>query len=527
VAKRLPAEGIDPVIARHIPADAPFPSEGYRVAKWIEEFCYLTGSFAGQPFKLLPWQRELLVDAYELTQDTFSRWRRKHRTVCVCVARKNGKSTLAAAIMLYHLIADRGDSQRQIIAAANDRNQARMVFDSAKQMVNASPKLSAVCNVQRDVIRYKDNTYRVVSADAGRQQGLNPAAVSLDEYAFSKNSDLFDALTLGSAARNQPMFLIISTAGPDPDGPFAALCEQGQRVNSGEADDPTLFYRSWGPKLGETVDHLDPEVWRVCNPSYDILNPDDFKAAAQRSTEASFRIYRLSQFVRGASTWLPHGLWDSLAADGDPLEPGDEVVLGFDGSWKGDSTALVACRIRDLRVFVVGHWEAPADDVHWRVPMADVRDALHEALDMFRVRNLVADPYRWEETLDNLEADGFPVEAFPTNSLKRMVPATQAVYDACRDGRLSHDGNPALARHIGNAVLREDKNGARITKEHASSRRKIDLAIAMILAVWGAVMWREDNGIHTNTAIVATWEDADGQVFNAGMPGTEDLLNDF
>jgi phage terminase large subunit-like protein len=105
-----------------------------------------------------------------------------------------------------------------------------------------------------------------------------------------------------------------------------------------------------------------------------------------------------------------------------------------------------------------------------------------------------------------------------------MVPATQAVYDACRDGRLSHDGNPSLARHIGNAVLREDKNGARITKEHASSRRKIDLAIAMILAVHGAVMWREDNGSFINSAIVATWEGDDGQVFTSGMPDDDAAL---
>lgn len=515
--------GIHPLIARHVPADAPFPSEGYRVAAWIEAFCYLTGSFAGQRFKLLPWQRELLVDAYRLERDAFGGWRRRHRMAVVCIARKNGKSTIAAAIMLYHLIADTADSQRQVIAAANDRNQARMVFDAAKQMVNASPKLSAVCDVQRDVIRYKDSTYRVVSADAGRQQGLNPSAVSLDEYAFSKNADLFDALTLGSAARNAPMTWVVSTAGPDPDGPFAQLCEQGERVNSGEATDPTLFYRSWGPRIGEQVDHLDPDVWRACNPSFDILNEGDFKAAAQRSTEASFRIYRLSQFVRGASTWLPHGLWDSLAVPSE-LNPGDAVVLGFDGSWKGDSTALVATRVEDLRVFVLGHWEAPADDAHWRVPMVDVRDALRSALATYTVRTLVADPYRWEETLENLEAEGYPVEAFPTNSLKRMVPATQAVYDACRDGRLSHDGSPALARHIGNAVLREDKYGARVTKEFAASRRKIDLAIAMILAFHGAVMWREENPGLIDAPIVATWE-SDGEVFTFG--GSAEFFDDL
>ncbi|MGW3073551.1 terminase large subunit domain-containing protein [Kitasatospora sp. NPDC001132] len=514
---------LDPVIARHIPDDAPFPSEGYRVANWIEHHCHLTGSFAGQRFRLLPWQRELLVDAYELRQDGAGRWVRKHRLAVVCIARKNGKSTLAAAIMLYHLIADKADTQRQIIAAANDRNQARMVFDSARQMVNASPKLSAICSVQRDVIRFKDSTYRVVSADAGRQQGLNPSAVSLDEYAFSKSADLFDALTLGSAARNQPITWVVSTAGPDPDGPFALLCGRGERVNSGEESDPTLFFRSWGPRLGEEVDHLDPAVWQRCNPSFEILNEADFEAAAARSSEASFRIYRLSQFVRGGSTWLPHGLWESLAV-AETIRPGDAVVCGFDGSWKGDSTALVAVRLSDLCVFVLGHWEAPAGDAHWRVPMADVRDALRSALATYDVRLLVADPYRWEETLDTLEAEGYPIEAFPTNSLKRMVPATQSVYDACRDGRLSHDGHPALARHIGNAVLREDRHGARITKEHAGSKRKIDLAVAMILAVHGAVMYRDENPDFADSPILATWEQ-DGQVFTFG--GSAEYFDDL
>jgi phage terminase large subunit-like protein len=160
--------------------------------------------------------------------------------------------------------------------------------------------------------------------------------------------------------------------------------------------------------------------------------------------------------------------------------------------------------------------------------MADVRAALNEALTTYTVRNLVADPYRWEETLDNLAAEGYPVEAFPTNSLKRMVPATQAVYDACRDGRLSHDGNPALARHVGNAVLREDKNGARVTKEYAASRRKIDLAVAMILAVHGAVMWREENGaVEHESPIVAAGFRPDGGAFAFAGGAGADHLNDY
>ncbi|MGO1048792.1 terminase large subunit domain-containing protein [Crossiella sp. CA198] len=467
---------------------ADFPTEGHRVIAFIQKFCRLVGSHAGQPFRLARWQKQLLLDAYRLDQHG----QRQHRTCVVCVARKNGKSTLAAAIMLYHLVADRADAEPQVIAAANDRNQARMVFDAARKMVLSSPELSRLLIVHRDSITNPRNggTYRVVSADAGRQQGLNVSACSLDEYAFARNADLFDALTLGSAARNQPMFWVISTAGPDPDGEFAELCAYGRRVNSGEITDPSFFYRSWGPLPDEEVEHTDPAVWRACNPAYPILNADDFKAAVQRTSEAAFRIYRLSQFVRGGTTWLPHGTWKKLLKS-EGLEPGDEIVVGADGSWRSDSTALVACRVRDRHLVPIRIWEAPRNDPDWRVPLHEVKAVLEEVCRTYRVVEIAADPYRWEQTLQEMSDEGLPVVEFPTSSLARMIPATQTFTDAARDGHLSHDGSAVLARHVANAILKEDHRGGRISKEFRSSKRFIDAAVAAVIAHHRALFYAD------------------------------------
>lgn len=118
------------------------------------------------------------------------------------------------------------------------------------------------------------------------------------------------------------------------------------------------------------------------------------------------------------------------------------------------------------------------------------------------------------------------IEEFPTNSLARIVPATKAVYDVVMDDRMTHNGDATLARHVQNAVVKDDYRGVRITKNHGASGRKIDAAVAMILAVHGAVMWREDNGI-TDSPIVATWEDAEGIHVVGGLPDDPDMFNDW
>jgi len=470
-------------------------SQGAEVAEFIEEFLTLGGSYLGEPFDLLPFQSELLSDIYALGDDG----RRRHRTFTLGLPRKNGKTSLAAALGVFHLIADNRDRAPYVIAAAGDRQQARLVFDEVRRMISTSPELAAVCSVFRSEIRCKINggTFRVVSADAGLQQGLNPSFCVIDEYHIHKTKDLFDALTLGSATRAEPLTLVISTAGFDLESPLGELYRYGRKCESGEVVDDSFGFSWYGPADQEVVDHSDPETWRRFNPAWEIMaGVDEFASAHARTHEAAFIRYRLNGWTSTDTAWLPAGVFEGLATDR-RLEPGERVVLGFDGAWQNDSTALIACSVDEPRhLEIVGLWEKPdtqgGHSMGWRTPVHEVSETIREAFETYTVLELAADPWRWEQTLQGLSEEGYPVVEYSTNSIQRMTQATQLAYDSIIDGSISHDGDPALVRHFGNAVLKEDpRRGSRVTKDRKGSSKKIDACVASIIALHRATFWRD------------------------------------
>ncbi|MBM7770905.1 phage terminase large subunit-like protein [Actinokineospora baliensis] len=464
-----------------------FTTEGKRVRRFVQHLT-LGGSYLGSRFRLLAWQKIVIDAIYRLDADGS----RKHRTAVLGVARKNGKTALAAALALYHLCADTRDKAPEVVCAANTREQARLLFREAARMVRMSPILSEMCTVLRDriVCHATGGSFFAVSADAGLQQGLNPSFVVMDEYAQAKNSDLFDALTLGSAQRRQPLVLVISTAGPYPDGPFASLVDYGFRVASGEEEDPTFWSAWFGVQPGETVDHTDPAVWERCNPSWSIMNQADFVSSVKRTPESNFRMYRLNEFVRGGAVWLPHGAWSRLSRADSTFVPGDALVVAVDSAWRNDSTALVGVRLSDLHVQALGHWEAKPDDPHWRTPIHDVVERVREVCRTYAVREVAFDPAWFSVQAQMLEDDGLPMVEFP-NSVARMVPATQGAYSAIVDGEITHAGQPELTRHVNNCVVKTDSRGERITKESPTSRRHIDLAVAFVIALHRARLYRD------------------------------------
>lgn len=464
-------------------------TNGDKVIAFIKKTCTLGGSYMGQPFIPLPWMEDTIRDIYTLNDDG----KRKYRTYLLGVPRKNAKSTLGAALALYHLCIDPADDAPVVISAAGDKQQAKLVFSEAKRMVQASPLLSNICSVYRDEIHcHRTNgIYKAVSSDAGLQHGLNPSCVIVDEYHVHKNDELFVALQSGSAMRNQPLTIIITTAGFDLESPLGLLYQKGRRIESGEDTDPSFGFTWYGPREGEEFDPSDPEVWKRFNPSWSIMREDEFASTYNSMHESQFIRYRLNGWTSAESVWLPHGKWDECANPDKSLKAGDEIVLGFDGAWKGDSTAIVAVRLEDLFVQPLAVWEAPQDNPHWRTPVNEVKEKLREICRTYTVREILADPYRFEETLFNLAEEGLPITEFPTNSVARMVPATQLFYDAVMDGAMEHNGDPVLARHLSNCVLKEDAKGARITKEYRSSKRHIDVAVAAVIAYQRARLFRE------------------------------------
>jgi len=470
------------------------------VIRFIEEMTTLGGSFAGQPFELLEFQKSILRDIYAADEDG----NRLKSRYLLGLPRKSGKSQIGAAIALAHLVIDDADARPLVVSAASDRAQARLVFEEAKRMVLASPELSEHLTVFRNEIQNPHNggRYVAVSADAGSNQGLNPSCVIVDELHVFKNSDLLEALTMGSAMRKAPLFLIISTAGFDLASPMGRLYSYGLTVDGhmlngktqpGEITDTSFGMDWWGPEPGEEYEFDDPAVWERFNPAWSVMpNPIGImQAAIATAHEASFVRFHLNGWTSSESTWLPSGAWEACSG-GPDLVDGERVVLGFDGAWKGDSTALVAVRLSDLHISLLNLWEAPPNNPQWRTPTFEVEEAIREACKKFKVVEITADPYRFERSLSMLYEEGLPIVEFPTNSLARMVPACQTFFEKVMDGELSHDGGLELARHLTNCVIKEDHRGARIQKEAPGSPRKIDAAVAAVIGLHRAAMHRDD-----------------------------------
>ncbi|MFF4529241.1 hypothetical protein ACFY1P_08200 [Streptomyces sp. NPDC001407] len=198
----------------------------------------------------------------------------------------------------------------------------------------------------------------------------------------------------------------------------------------------------------------------------------------------AYRFY-LNKVQEDADGWMVKAEWDACFDEDDPIKPGDQIAVGFDGSIRGDSTGLVGCRLRDAKLFTLGLWQKPEHaDEDWEVDVLSVEAAVQNAFEEYRVEWLYADPPFWQENIGRWSIRWEDrVFEFWTNKPTRMAVATERFRTAAMVGDLKHDGNKSLSRHVLNAVTREVPQGTLITKESPKSKRKIDLAVCAILAM--------------------------------------------
>jgi len=163
-------------------------------------------------------------------------------------------------------------------------------------------------------------------------------------------------------------------------------------------------------------------------------------------------------------------------------------MVGFDGSFSGDTTVLVGCTIpKDDAlpyVFLIKAWEKD-DRIHddsWRVEIQEVENTIADFCARYKVREVACDPFRWQRSMEVLAEKGIPIVEYPSTSARRMVTSCAKFFDAVLDKKMAHDGNPLLARHLSNAVVKSDNLGVRIVKENRNSSRRIDAAVAAIIA---------------------------------------------
>ena len=442
---------------------------GLRRIRFIQRFVSVTkGVGAGKPFKLRAWQKDILLGSYAPGI----------RTALVSLPRANGKSALAAALAVAELFC--GPDSAEVLVVASDQRQASIVFNLARRMIETSPELAARAQVYKDkiVIPHNDATMIALPADPAALHGWDPSLLIVDEL-HVVTADVWEAVTSVTGKRPESLVLAISTPATTPDSIMWKLVEHGR-----SRTDPAFFLKEFAAPDGCAVD--DRTAWGIGNPAMGDFLAEDGMAAAQRTLrEPVFRQLRLGQWVKGSDAWLPFGAWELCKDDLRALSEGERVVLGFDGSASGDSTALVGVTVGPKpHVFVLAVWENPGDP-QWRVPRADVSDAVDDAFHRFDVVEMAADPWGWRSELEAWAAryGERRVIEYNTAFAKRMAPATDRFYASVVDRNLTHDGDHRLTAHLSHAVAKRTPMGDLIAKDRRGSPRKIDAAVAAIVAL--------------------------------------------
>jgi phage terminase large subunit-like protein len=444
-----------------------------RFAKFCEQFMTVPkGKGARRPLRLRPWQIELVGSV--LDPDP------RPRIAGWMLPRGQGKTTLVAALGLYDLLL--GAEGASVVVAATDERQAGLCFRTAARMVELNEDLAARVQVYQDrlAVPARGAWFHVLPAVPKRLEGLDPTLAILDEVGVI-DREVYEVVSLASGKRESSLVLGIGTPGPDPDN--SVLLDM--RTYAGEhPDDASFVWREFSAAGFE--DHpVDCEhCWEISNPALnDFLHRDAMHALLPpKMREATFRRARLCQFAHGLDDpWLPPGSWEACT-DLRSISDGTPVVIALDGSFSQDCTAVVAVSIEDVpHIEVVACWEPPVDNPDYRVPVVDVEQAIRDACRKYQVREIVCDPFRWTRSMQALESEGLPMIEYP-QSPQRMTPATTGLYEAVVNGQVTHSGDARLARHVGNAVVKEDARGTRLAKSHKHSTRRIDLAVAAVMA---------------------------------------------
>jgi phage terminase large subunit-like protein len=452
---------------------------------------------------------------------------RKYRRAYIEVPRKQGKSTLVAGIALYLLFMD-NEPGAQVLGAAADRDQAAVVFDLAKSMVEASPVLRPRSETYRRsiVVPSTASAYRVLSADVRKHHGLNAHGVVFDELHAQPNRDLWDVLTTATGARRQPLVVAITTAGYDRESICFEVHEHARQVLEGVLEDEEFF--AFIRAAGDKDDWTDPAVWRKANPSLGVTMREDYLAAECRRAQLSpayentFRRLQLCQWTSQESRYLPMEAWGAcdgkiaaaeppadrtVSADAPPVRP-PVCYGGLDLASSSDLAAFVLDfppeeeggehqwlptfwipqenlieRVRKDRV----PYDAWARQGLVRVTEGNVIDfqrviADIEALgERFDIREISFDRWGAFQVSQQLADAGFVMVAFGQGFVSMSAP-TKELLRLVLAGKLAHGGNPVLRWMADNLMVSQDAAG-NVKPNRQKSREKIDGIVAGIMAL--------------------------------------------
>jgi phage terminase large subunit-like protein len=482
------------------------------------------GQWARRPFILTPWQRDIIRPLFGtvMQDDQLDALVRQYRLAWIEVGRKNGKSEMLSGIALMMLCADDEESA-EVYGAASDRDQASLVYNVSKRMVELSPILSkrlTVIDSKKRIIDSRTNSYyQVIAADAGGNLGQNPHGVIFDEVLTQPNRELWDALKTGMGTRAQPLMVAATTAGTTS----AQFCleehDYTERVlaarERGEELDPSRF--GFVRNTPRDADWEDEANWYHANPALgDFLNINTLRSEAREAAlkpqaQNAFRQYRLNQWVSQSSRWLDMRLWsaNNLGALGNMT--GRKCYGGLDLSSTSDFTAWVLVFPRDdggldvlPRIWVPrGVMEQRHHRMHsqfevWErtgvitVTQGDTID--YDAIEkqiaadatQFVIGGVGYDPWNASSVVAHVEDGGLACVKIPQTAQRLNGPSKEIERLLGRHS-LNHAGHPALAWMADNVQVLQDAEG-NIKPSKKKSADRIDGIAALVNAVFVALM---------------------------------------
>jgi phage terminase large subunit-like protein len=496
--------------------------EASRAVNFIErKLKHWEGSFSGNDLLLEDWQKFIVMQIFG--------WytlegKRRIRSAYIQIARKNGKTSFLAAIINYHIFADR-ENTPQVLVGANNEDQAKICVNSVGRMIETSPDLrELVEDDEVNLFRYKDNIVNIYYPERGAvvkamsknpetKDGFNPSLGGVDEYHEAKDDKLLNVIESGQGSRTNPLLIVITTAGFDKDGPcYSKLRESSvQILNDTIQDDHHLAFIYEQDEEDEVGDE---SSWVKSNPNLGVSVNLDFlrarykKALNEGGTKmVDFLTKNLNKWVDAPEVWIPNEIWvnnrqgltiedlegkvcyggldlartvdlNAFALWFPDVKPGKHAVLPF--FWiPADKVANNNDRVDYRRWIEQSHMkQTPGNVADYHQIAADIKSIISK----YEFKSLSFDKYlTGHGVLQDLLDDGIECHElgqnivslnFPTKELERIATGLQ----------LEHFGNPVLTWMMGNVVLARDTSG-NVKPDKGKSEKKIDGVSAMINAL--------------------------------------------
>lgn len=518
------------------------PTLGPYVCAWIETHCrHGSSDLLGRHVQLTADEVAFIWRLYELTDDGT----RIVRRALLGLPKGSRKTELAAWLALAELAGPvrflrwhtlepgrripvpMAVVDPEVIVFANSRAQAKRIQTRAGNIVSASPSLSGLLKVEQQGISFLDGTRPgrlvAIAAEAKTADGYTPSAAFGDEAhdMVQGRKALHGKIRRGIPKRPDSYLLDITTAGdPHIDSVGRDLWERFQRLTAAP-DASGRWLAWWRTADAETIAVAARELPSVTDPnvSAEVLaervavadeilaaraaavrqaNPEpwkDHEAILDELEDASWstwaRYYLNAWVTQTVDAFIDLPTWAGRRDLERLVEPGEPVVLGFDGSRNRDSTAIVGCTLAGKHLFTVRVWEAEPGNPTWTVPRAEVMHVLRDAIERYDTRAVWYDPWGWAGELEELAREFRGVEILPNPMTpERHGPQVAGFWAAVHDpdGDLTHDGSEVLTRHLSHALMRSTRHGAYLEKRGGKdSTHWIDSAVAAIYALDAAI----------------------------------------